>query len=201
MKTKIISILSAMVLLNACSPKQEETPPGTTSTTVMSQASVSSVAVSSAASIDTNPEISNQPTTATGSSVLIDTYWRLTALEQSEIVPSPHQREAHLIFNTDNRVGGSDGCNTLGGTYTIENETLSFSDLNSTKVACEEAGNTADSFNKALERVNSFTIHADQLELRDETGLVLARFQAAANPSANPDPNFDTQPSSDAPAN
>lgn len=194
MNTKIIGLVSAVAFLSACSPK-DETPPGSTAVSVSSvSSSISSLAMSSTPSVDTNPNISNQPTTATGSSVLIDTYWRLISVDQTEIAPSPHQREAHLIFNVDNRVGGSDGCNTLGGTYTIENDTLKFGDLTATTVACEEAGNTADAFNSALKRVNSFVIQGDQLELRDETGQVLAKFQAAANPSANPDPNFDTEP-------
>lgn len=193
MNTKLIGIVSVVVLLNACS-KQEETPPGTNTVPTVEVSSVSSSSSSSLPSVDTNAEVSNEPVTAAGSSVLIDTYWRLIALEQTEIVPSPHRREAHLIFNLDYRVGGSDGCNTIGAAYTIEERTLKFSDIASTKMACEEDGNTAAAFNDALTRVDSFMIEGDQLELFDEEGKVLARFQAAANPGANPDPNFDTQP-------
>lgn len=46
--------------------------------------------------------------------------------------------EATLTFGEDGTVGGSGGCNSLGGEYEVTANTITFSDLTSTLMACEE---------------------------------------------------------------
>lgn len=182
MNAKIIGMVSALALLTACSPKDENsTSSVNTSVANTSIASMdSSVATMDASSVAASTV--GDATVAPASSVLIDTYWKLIALGTTEVAPSPHQREVHVVFSTDNRITGSDGCNTMSGTYAIEGETLKLSDVATTEMACDEGADVASAYKTALTTATRFSIHADQLELRDESGLVLARFQAGAQP-------------------
>lgn len=185
MNTKMIGTFATIALLNsACSPKQEEvtnhasTNPGIVSSLAPTSSSLEAMSSSedmssSATTASTTPEASN----------FLDTHWKLIALNNAEVVNSDNAREAHLIFSEDNRVAGSDGCNRISGSYTRTDNQLTFNQMVATKMACEPANNSADVFSQALERVNNFVIHADQLELRDETGLVLARLQATNIPT------------------
>lgn len=177
MKFKIIGILTAVVLINTgCSPKDDNTVAQTASSvaTTSQAATLSSAATSEA----TSSQDSINPV----NSELLNTYWKLTVLHDAEAITIDNQQEAHIVFNAENRLSGSDGCNRLMGTYTLENDQLDLGEIAATKMACAQGGEQADAFNKALEKVKAFSIHADQLELRDETGLVIARFKAVALP-------------------
>lgn len=174
MKTKLIGILSALVLFNtACSPKQDE-PATTTTSSVAANAPAPQTAVTQAASSQT---IIIPDTTA-----FLNTYWKLIDLDGTEVAVIENQREPHLVFNTENRVTGSDGCNSLGGSYTMEGDKLSLSQITSTRMACAQGSEQAAAFHKALEKVAGFTTQGDQLEVHDQDGVMLARFKAVDLP-------------------
>lgn len=183
MNAKIIGTLAAIALLNsACSPKQEE---GVNQASTNPGVVVSSLAPTSSSleAVSSTQALSSTASTTPEARSFLDTRWKLTALNDAEVVTGNNALEAHLIFSEDNRVAGSDGCNRISGSYTSEGNQLKFSQMVATRMACEPANNSAEVFSKALERVNNFAIHADQLELRDETGLVLARLQASTTPT------------------
>lgn len=46
--------------------------------------------------------------------------------------------DTSLTFNKDGTVGGNMGCNGFGGDYSIKGETITFGNLISTMMACEE---------------------------------------------------------------
>ncbi|PUA26667.1 MAG: hypothetical protein B0W54_23290 [Cellvibrio sp. 79] len=188
MNTKIIGVLAAILFLNTACSKEENIPPSYTNT---STANTSTANTSIAASVAVNSTASSteviestlaEPGDATSpaASEFLNTYWKLTRLNDTEITVSEKEREPYVVFNSEKRVAGSDGCNRLMGAYAQEGDKLTFSQIASTMMACAEGGEQAEAFKKALEKVASFTIHADQLELRDNTGLVIARFKAVA---------------------
>jgi len=176
MNKTLIGLFSAIILLNtACSPKQDETP----KTSIQS----SSVAASEAA-VTTSTEAAVTPaeTPAPPNGGLLNTYWKLILLNDKEIVVSNNQSEPNILFNAENRVTGSDGCNNITGNYLLDGEKLTFGPMAGTRMACAEGGEQAQLFNAALAKVASYTVHSDQLELRDATDLVVARFKAVAQP-------------------
>src|SRR5262245_52353019 len=67
------------------------------------------------------------------------TYWKLTLLNGSAFTPGRKSREAHLVFQSEGRVAGYDGCNRLFGSYTLEEDEIRFEKLGGTLVACLEA--------------------------------------------------------------
>lgn len=107
--------------------------------------------------------------------------WRLQALQDGQgpslpIAPE-HPPELELAADSD-QVSGSGGCNRLIGGAVIKGETIRFSQLASTQMACSEevmAFERRDG--QALERVRRWSIDKRTLLLQDERGRTLLVFQ------------------------
>jgi heat shock protein HslJ len=69
--------------------------------------------------------------------------------------------ELSITFeDSTNKVYGFAGCNTFFGTYTLDNSSITFNNIASSKKLCEKDLNTLEShFLKALNKVNSFSIN------------------------------------------
>jgi len=81
-----------------------------------------------------------------------------------------------LLLDSANRVYGSGGCNRFFGSYHIgQDSSLIFSDLGSTKMACEHL-TTEDYFFKALNQTSRIAWDENTMLLLTKTGTVLARF-------------------------
>jgi len=116
-----------------------------------------------------------------GSSVpgLESAYWRLTHLGDEEATFQKTIREPHLVFNTGGTVTGADGCNTLRGSYTAKDNTLSFGPLMGTLMACPNLPDKLDSrFKEALGNTRKWKASATELTLLGDEDTVLARFEA-----------------------
>ena len=75
---------------------------------------------------------------------LVNTYWKLTHLDDAPVTPVEQRREAHLVLHVeDQRVTGSTGCNRLTGRYRLEGNRLGFGRLASTRMACPTGISTA----------------------------------------------------------
>ena len=65
--------------------------------------------------------------------------WKLVSYGPPDLMTAAiPDAEATLTFGEDGTVGGSGGCNSLGGEYEVTANTITFSDLTSTLMACEE---------------------------------------------------------------
>jgi heat shock protein HslJ len=108
---------------------------------------------------------------------------------------------ATLEFGADNSAGGSAGCNSVGGKYTVEGDIITFDSLVSTLMACLEPGlmEQEAAYLAALDTGGRLEITNTTLVIVDENGQVL-RFTSAppvifedtptpSEPSATPDPN------------
>ena len=109
-----------------------------------------------------------------------DTRWNLVALGDKPVTPADTSRPAHIILSPDSKqVSGSGGCNRMFGVYELTGANLRFSGVGSTKMACKGGMDTETQFLGSLLHVRTWKIAAQQLELSDSTGAVLARFEAA----------------------
>lgn len=72
-----------------------------------------------------------------------------------------------LAFSGDGTAGGNTGCNTFGGNYTVEGESLTFGELISTLMACADATvmTQEQEYLQALQGIDRFAVTADQLTL------------------------------------
>jgi heat shock protein HslJ len=115
-------------------------------------------------------------TTATNPEALRNREWRLTWVEQFPTLPAGVATPT-LRFEAD-RIGAQTGCNSAGGTYTVDGDRLTIANVISTKRACvEEARNRLEAaYLGALERTRRYRIVDGQLELLVDGGAVVARF-------------------------
>lgn len=122
-----------------------------------------------------SPQTSGGPT-------LTDTDWMLTELNGAPAVPGLTARSARIRLVADGgRMTGATGCNTMGGEFEHRGDSLRFSRVFTTKMACVDpapARQEAD-FVRAIEVVDRYAINGRVLTLF-AAGRAVARFTAAA---------------------
>jgi heat shock protein HslJ len=84
-----------------------------------------------------------------------------------------------LAFTTERSLGGSSGCNTYGGTFTLDEEAIDVGPLESTQMACEPTVmKNETAYVSALERVREVDVtHPNELVLTGPDDVEL-RFSA-----------------------
>lgn len=104
----------------------------------------------------------------TNNAVLTDGYWKLVVLKGKDVTGEEMQDEASLIFlKEESRVAGSNGCNRVGGFYTVgEDQMLSFSQLMNTQMACPP-NDIEGPFMEVMETTESYRIEGDRLYLHN----------------------------------
>ena len=117
---------------------------------------------------------------------LENTYWKLVRVGDGPVGSGPGQREPHLILRRqDHRVSGFTGCNQMAGGYSLDGQTLSFTQMISTKMACLGGGmDTEAQFTAALQQVHGWSIAGDKLTLSDASGQSVIELE-----SRGPAPN------------
>jgi len=120
---------------------------------------------------------------ASGTVSLENTYWKLITLRGQPVAVSERGREPHLVLQAaQHRVAGSGGCNRLAGGYTLAGDRITFGRLAGTMMACADGMTQERDFLDALAAVARWRIDGQRLELVDERGDVLVRFEAVALP-------------------
>ncbi len=120
--------------------------------------------------------------TASTTATLQETYWVLTSLGENPLPqPSANQREPNIILHTaGERFTGSGGCNSISGSYSLKDDTLAFGQTVSTMMACINGMQTEQAMLKALSQTRRYKISGQNLDLFDDAGIRLARFEAIA---------------------
>ncbi len=103
--------------------------------------------------------------------------WSLIEFDVKPVPESINGKVHLLLSKEDKKLTGSDGCNRLIGNYKISNKLqISFSDIASTRMLCNNQGWNEMEFNQTLETVNNFTISGDKLMLNTGKRAPLAVF-------------------------
>lgn len=119
------------------------------------------------------------PDQGIGKASLENTHWTLIRLGDKPVTVASKQREPYLVFNSESqRVSGLGGCNRLTGSYTLNGDQLSFSQMAGTMMACVEGMDTEKEFLKSLNEVAKWKITGRHLQLSDASGKVVAQFEA-----------------------
>lgn len=118
-------------------------------------------------------------TACTTQASLVDTKWQLISLAGNSPLPDVN---VTLNFSKD-AIGGSDGCNTYGGSYKINKETITFEDdIFSTMMYCtDEIAVQYQVYYETLKQTATYKITDGILSLMDAQGTVLAEFTASQN--------------------
>ncbi len=107
------------------------------------------------------------------------TKWRLTHLEGQPVLT-----ETEVTLNLDSgTLGGNDGCNSYGGSYTSEGGSIKVGkDIISTMMYCNEQIQTqTNAFYQALLEASAFKLTSGKLIFLDSSGTVLAEFESLVN--------------------
>lgn len=110
---------------------------------------------------------------------LENTYWKLMRLGSQPVTVADNQREPHFVLQPETkRVAGSGGCNRMMGSYTLDGNKLSFSQMAGTRMACPQGMDVEQAFYAALQKVTSWRIDGETLELFDAAGASVAGFDS-----------------------
>lgn len=113
--------------------------------------------------------------------VLAGTPWMLTELGGKPVEIFPGQPQPQLLFapveNGVGRVSGSDGCNSLVGTYALSGTGIRFDHMGSTMKLCPQGEAQARALAQALSRTESVRLAGNRLELLTPEGRI-ATFEA-----------------------
>lgn len=109
-----------------------------------------------------------------------DIYWQLVEINGQSLEGIKLNREPYLRLNTeDRRAEANGGCNGMGGSYELDEEhhRLKFSQLISTKMACENM-EIEQQLADVLQRTDSYAVSDDTLQLFRARMAPLAKFRA-----------------------
>ena len=112
---------------------------------------------------------------------ITEKYWKLITLEGQKIIMAENQeREIFFTLKTDEkRITGFAGCNTLSGSYSLENgNRIRFSNMATTLRACPDVAINESGFLEVFELADNYTIHNDTLSLNVGRRAPLAVFEA-----------------------
>jgi heat shock protein HslJ len=99
-----------------------------------------------------------------GSQNLAGTSWRLV---EANGQLAPAGVEATITFEEGGQVSGSGGCNSYGGTYSVDGNNVTFSQIISTMMACQDEGVMAleSTFLDALNAGGTFDVQGNTLTI------------------------------------
>jgi len=108
--------------------------------------------------------------------MLNGTQWQLVSLgAAADPTPVLSDTTVTLIFGDAGDVGGSGGCNTYGGSYSVSGSSITFDQIVSTLMACVDNGvqDQESAYFAALQSAVSFTLSSDQLVISYDEGQEL----------------------------
>jgi heat shock protein HslJ len=107
---------------------------------------------------------------------LTDRDWSLTRLGGSAAPTGAGDRPATLRLEGD-KAGGFGGCNRYGGSYRLAGDSLSFGEMASTRMFCQEGSELEQKYLAILPLVRRYRIEDSTLTLFGDAGE-LARYRA-----------------------
>jgi heat shock protein HslJ len=115
--------------------------------------------------------------------LLIDRYWKLTMINGKSITEKQvPQKEAHLMFNDEQRISGNTGCNSLSADYKLPADgKIEISKIFTTKMACAKIDYEAD-LRLALKAATSYRITDSVLLIFNEEQNQRLKFVEAEKP-------------------
>ncbi len=88
------------------------------------------------------------------------------------------QQPPTLDVQPDGSVSGKSGCNGFAGAMVVADETLTFGNLISTKIACPPPQSAQEQrYFQALEATRRYLLDGNSLRLLDDSGATLVRYE------------------------
>ena len=125
---------------------------------------------------------------------LAGTSWQLVSLGPvSATMPVVGESPITLQFNDDGQMAGQGGCNSYGGAYAVQDDSLQLGEINSTLIACADQAVTEQEqqYLAALRTAGRYTVTGDSLTIwydGEQGALHFATATAAAPVTPSPAP-------------
>jgi len=93
--------------------------------------------------------------------------WQLTSINGTPIPVPTTSKTVTLEFDSEGQVNGSGGCNSFGGSYQVQGDSLSFGPIISTKMACvdETAMQQESQYFQILQGATKYSVAPEQLTI------------------------------------
>ena len=116
----------------------------------------------------------------TTTATLTDTHWKLVELNGEPIAADQEKKdEQHIVLAQENqRLTGFAGCNRIVGGYQLEDQRIAFS-MAVSRRACFKGEEAEAKFLATLSQAARWKVEGQNMELFDQAGKTIARFQAA----------------------
>lgn len=102
--------------------------------------------------------------------------WELEQMHGESIDPGEFAKIPALNFDkAESRISGNSGCNSMSGSYTINEDKITFGPIAQTKMACQGAGE--GKFMTLFNSVQKFKLQGDKLNLYDGNGSKVLCFK------------------------
>jgi heat shock protein HslJ len=123
---------------------------------------------------------------------LENTYWSLISFGSTGTEQPLVEESLITLILAGGQAGGSGGCNSYGGMYQVDGNSLTFGELIRTERACLDQGVTEQEqrYFQALESASEYKVEGDQLQITYDGGSGLLIFEAAV--PAGPTPVLET---------
>jgi heat shock protein HslJ len=97
------------------------------------------------------------------------TRWQLETLNGAPVVSGT---TITLQFDADGRAGGNAGCNSYGGEYTLEGNSIAFDEIVRTLMACLNDGimEQEDAYLQALDNAQMVSLGGDRMTISHDGG-------------------------------
>ena len=203
---KFANLLPLIVALTiaACSPATTEETPTVEPTAESDQPTAEPTETEEPATPEATPELPETPDVeptdteaypgpSGAEDSLSGTQWRLASFETAgEETPVAEGTTVTLQFQAGGQAVGSGGCNSYGTEYEVQGSTISFGDVISTMMACEDEAIMVQEnrFYTALQSAGEFEMTADGLTIRYDDGQSALNFvPSAADATATETPS------------
>ncbi|HEX2990917.1 MAG TPA: META domain-containing protein [Anaerolineales bacterium] len=119
------------------------------------------------------------PSSGTEENSLENTHWRLVSFGDLGSEQGPVEGSLVTLILANGQAGGYGGCNSYGGTYQVEGDSITFDEMVRTERACEDERITEQEnrYFQALESVARFERSDNLLVLSDADGNGLLVFE------------------------
>jgi len=119
---------------------------------------------------------------------LENTHWSLVSFGSAGAEEALVEGSTITLMLAAGQAGGSGGCNSYGGTYQVEGNSITFDAITSTLRACEDAGITEQEqrYFQALESASQYEVDGDQLRITYDDGNGLMIFERALQAPSEP---------------
>lgn len=101
--------------------------------------------------------------------------WRLTSYGPPDALsPAVEGAEAGITFNEDGTLAGNSGCNGYSGSYTVEGNQLTFTEIVSTLIFCDEPlGAQEEAVYQVLTETAIFEIEGNTLTISNNDRVII----------------------------